>query len=303
MATNRRHRNFCFTMNNYPDTSLVDSVHCKYIIYGKEVAATGTKHLQGFVVFDNAKTLSAAIKTLPGCHVEIAKTVEEAIEYCKKDGDFHERGTAPMSAADGGAIEANRWKRMREAAEDGRFEEIDDKSRFLHFEKIQKMHIHALHSRKLDDTEDQMLWYYGDSGTGKSRKARSENPEAYLKGCNKWWDGYTDHEVVIIEDFDRKHDVLAHHMKIWADRYPFPAEVKGGSMTIRPRKIIVTSNYHPKDIWTNPSDLEPILRRFQCIKFLTLAQHRANTEIDVMHGNVYVPQGTPQAAQEEEEEA
>ena len=28
--------NFTFTMNNYPDTSMVDSIDCKYMIYGKE---------------------------------------------------------------------------------------------------------------------------------------------------------------------------------------------------------------------------------------------------------------------------
>ena len=54
-------------------------------------------HLQGFLSFSCGRSLSAAIKSLPGCHVEVARNVHAAIEYCKKDGDFTERGVAPMT--------------------------------------------------------------------------------------------------------------------------------------------------------------------------------------------------------------
>lgn len=62
---------------------------------------------------------------------------------------------------------------------------------------------------------------------------------------------------------------MGHKLKIWVDIYAFRAEVKGGSITIRPEKIIVTSNYHPSEIWSDDTTLEPLLRRFKIVRFLT----------------------------------
>lgn len=266
--------NFTFTYNNYPDTIMVDSIDCKYIVYGKEVGESGTPHLQGALSFDTQRSLPSVIKKLPGCHVEIARDIHKASAYCKKDGDVTERGTPPTTSKQKGEDEQIRWKRYRVAAEQGDLEEIPEKIQFLNPRLLTFHREKFLKARALQDTETQHLWYYGDSGTGKSRKARTDHPEAYLKTCNKWWDGFLDHETVIIEDFDEVHKPLCHHLKIWGDRYPFPAECKGSVMKIRPKLIIITSNYHPRDIWTNPKDLEPILRRFKCEHFGELPKKR-----------------------------
>lgn len=90
-------------------------------------------------------------------------------------------------------------------------------------------------------------------------------PGAYPKNAGtKWWDGYTNQEVVIIEDFDKYNIGMSQLMKLWLDRYPFVAETKNGSMQIRPRKVIVSSNYLPSEIWTEDASLlEAINRRVQ----------------------------------------
>lgn len=71
------------------------------------------------------------------------------------------------------------------------------------------------------------LWLYGPPGTGKSLAARRDNPNHFPKPANKWWDGYNNQPVVIIDDLDS--NALGHHIKIWADHYPFVAEFKGGA--------------------------------------------------------------------------
>ncbi len=269
-----RSRAWCFTLNNYTVAEGLriceDETRFTYMVIGKEVGNNGTPHLQGYVYFKSAKTMTA-IKRLFGdrLHLEVAKgNSQQNFEYCSKGGDFQEIGVRPATQAEKGDKEKRRYEDAWEAAKTGCIEDIDADIRVRHYNTLKRIKLDTVAERPLEDTEVAHEWYYGGTGTGKSRKAREEHPDAYLKMCNKWWDSYVDQDVVLIEDFDQKHNVLIHHMKIWADRYPFLAEVKGGTFKIRPKKIIVTSNYHPSEIWTTDSDLGPILRRFSVTHFL-----------------------------------
>ncbi len=271
MAT-LRSRAWCFTLNNWTEeegTTIMTSTH-KYIIVGKEEGDSGTPHLQGYVYFAQAKTMSATKKQLgvTRLHLEAAKgNVLQNVAYCSKDGDFLEQGERPLTSEEKGRKEKRRYEDAWDNAKEGKLEDIDADIRVRHYSTLKKIKMDTIIERPLEDTEVKHDWYYGDTGTGKSRKARTDWPDAYLKMCNKWWDGYSDHDTVIIEDFDIKHSVLIHHLKIWGDRYPFPAEIKGGTFKIRPKRIIVTSNYHPEEIWSTASDLGPILRRFSVTHF------------------------------------
>lgn len=277
MSQSPKSRSWCFTINNYTEQEyeslFEDHNSVKYMIVGKEVGENQTPHLQGYVWCKNQIRM-ATVKTIVGsrAHLEIAKgNHEQNFKYCSKDGDFKEVGTRPIMPKQKGEMERKRYADAWDLAKAGEMESIDADIRMRYYGTIKRIRHDTLTSRGgLEDTEEQMEWYYGPAGTGKSRKAREENPDAYLKNCNRWWDGYTDQAIVIIEDLDVKHDYLAHNLKHWGDRYAFLAEVKGSSMKIRPRKIIVTSNYHPNQIWTSPSDLEPILRRFKLTHFATL---------------------------------
>ena len=56
-------------------------------------------------------------------------------------------------------------------------------------------------------------------------------------------------------------------MKRWLDRYVAKVPVKGGYMTIRPQMIIITSNYHPRDIWEDEMTFKAIERRCKIVHF------------------------------------
>lgn len=115
--------------------------------------------------------------------------------------------------------------------------------------------------------ELQNEWYWGPPGTGKTKKAWDENPRLYVKSINKWWDGYNKEDVVLIDDWDPNIKGMEQKLKTWSDRYPFMAEIKGGSMRIRPKKIIITSNYSPDDCFSNQEDRDAIRRRFRVTHF------------------------------------
>jgi len=118
-----------------------------------------------------------------------------------------------------------------------------------------------------DSPDVRGLWYYGEPGTGKSRKAREDNPEAYLKSQNKWWDGYTGQKVVILDDFDKGGICLGHHLKIWSDRYKCTGEVKGSTVPLQFDKFIITSNYSIDGLFEDPEMRAALKRRFKVIHF------------------------------------
>lgn len=253
-----RVRNFMFTMNNpttEAKTDLVDKTY-KYLCYGEEVApTTGTPHLQGMICFKNACTLSAAIKKLPGCHVEIMRgSIDQAHKYCTKDGKFVEFGEKPMSQDEKGEAENERWQTAFEAAEKGEFDNIPADLKIRYLPNIKKISAGAYKKQKLEDTTEKHLFIFGPPRSGKSRMAREiAGEDVYIKMPNKWWDGYNGEATVIIDDLAPYHTEAIQMLKIWTDRYPFQCETKGGVVFIRPKKIIITSNYTLSQLF-NPTD-------------------------------------------------
>lgn len=267
-----RSRAYVFTVNNWTSEheAAIALLGAEYTVYGKEVGASGTPHLQGYVYFKHAKTLKALTKKLPGAHWEVRRgTHQQAMEYCKKDGDVVEYGVPPKTQEEKGVLGKRVYEEAFELAKQGRLEEVDPVLRLKYYNTLKNIRKdYQIVPPAVEHLENE--WYWGNSGTGKTRKAREENPDAYLKNANKWWDGYVDQEVVIIDEWSPSHECLASHLKQWADHHPFAAENKGGAMCIRPKKIIVTSNYSLEQCFLKPEDLDPMRRRFKVTHFTNL---------------------------------
>lgn len=267
----QRARNWVFTINN-PSPSCSDSLlelvpgRARYIIFGNERApSTGTRHFQGFVVFQHAKTRSAVSKIIPQAWLQAAKGDGASnIAYCSKGGDYVSRGVPPVSKKAQGESEKERWANALEDAKNGDLDDIPADIMLRFYGTIKRIETDYMKApADLDDVCG--IWIWGVAGVGKSRLARAQFPGAYFKMCNKWWDGYQHEKFVIMDDLDPKHEVLGHHIKIWSDRYGFIAERKGGALFIRPRKFIITSQYAPDDVFTDCATLQAIRRRFKVI--------------------------------------
>lgn len=248
-------KHWCFTINNYTDAEVLPRQgEYEYMIVGKEVSKTGTPHLQGYVCFPKKRRFFQVVKMLPRAHLEVARgTPQQASEYCKKEGDYKEYGVIPV------------WKRNTAVATKKRKADYDAAVDLAKKQKLYEIpsgllsrHMSAYkqiardHPPSLDDNEYLCgIWMYGPPGVGKSRSARWLFPGAYPKPLNKWWDGYKHEDYVILDDIEPVHAVLGHHIKQWADHYPYTAEQKGSSIRIRPKIICVTSNYTIDEIWSD----------------------------------------------------
>ncbi|UYD39121.1 MAG: replication associated protein [Wigfec virus K19_555] len=266
-------RNFVFTLNNYleEDVHYFLSYECKYVCFGKEIGESGTPHLQGYISFANARSLAGVKKVHPRAHWEAAKGLpSQAKAYCQKDGDFHEAGIIPADPASKGAGEKRRWEDAFVAVSEGRLNDVPKDILCRNLKSVEyavaRVKETTAQLQKLDVLDNE--WRWGDPKAGKSEGARNENPDHYVKlPRSKWFDGYNYEPVIIIEDMDPESAKTAQFLKTLADVYVCPVEVKGGTLKIRPKRIIVTSNYHPSDIFTGV-DLEAIVRRFKILHFV-----------------------------------
>lgn len=267
---------YCFTLNNYTSEEYEEicgklSDDCLYAIIGKEVGESGTPHLQGYCLFKRALQFNT-IKNryLPRCHIEVAAGSADANRaYCSKGGSFVEYGTKPKKSNTRSELASAFCSHMG-SGRSGMVQFAAEEPGTWYFSGHNLLRNYLAIQPPISRDAISVKWYYGEPGVGKSRRAHMELPDAFIKEPRtKWWSGYALETDVIIDDFG-PNGIDINHLLRWFDRYKCVVESKGGMLPLYAVNFIVTSNFHPSQVFQFGGEpnaqLPALMRRIECIE-------------------------------------
>lgn len=256
----KRYRRFCLTWNNYKEDSLgvIANTGHSYIIVGKEEGdVEGTPHYQIYVEYKDPKTFSAVIKAFKKkCHVEAARADEKKNrEYCSKQEVIFEEGEPFKQGT------RNDLKVIKEKVKDGlNIRDMLHDETIMNYQGLKTAESLMKYLEPQRKVPPKVIWRYGGAGTGKTKWIYENYTEVFTPISFKWWEGYDGHKTVLIDDL--RGDFCKYHefLKL-TDRYAYRVECKGASRQLLAETIIITSPYHPEEIWDTIEDKKQLLRR------------------------------------------
>lgn len=245
---------------------LINTKPVRYLLCRIGKNKKGNDHAHIYACFLRPVRLSS--KSTHGCHIAKCRgTPEQNITYIKSHHptEVCELGKPPEGNENIGETFDSFVENLKKGI-------VDKYSKmYARFEGYANRRLAEMKPRTVynGDLKAKNLWMWGPQRTGKSYWADNFLPkpkyEVYDKSPNKWWDGYCDEKIVLLEDFDPEQcQYIAHYVKKWADRKPITGAIKGGSMRICPANfhLIVTSNYSIDQCF-NEKDAAAIKERFE----------------------------------------
>lgn len=262
-----RHRAYCFTINNYTQS---DEFACKmlqkkssYMIIGLEEApTTGTPHYQGYIHLLNPMSIKALSKCLPRARLMPANGSDiDNQNYCSKEKVLFEYGEPSVGQGSRTDIKevALMIKEKRISLEEIMFEFPE---LYLKYSRSFEKMFNAVMTPRTE--KPTIHWLWGLAGTGKTRQCIDAHPTShYVKDGTMWWDGYTQQDAIIIDDFDNQ--IPYRTLLRMLDRYVYQGQVKGGYVQINSPHIYITCEYPPTNYWFG-NELAQITRRITSVQ-------------------------------------
>lgn len=263
--------NWCFT--SYEPICLDNfEQKMKYIVYQDEICPkTNRLHRQGYVQLKKDHTLTGVKKIFNSkeIHLEQQKgTNEQARDYCLKletaiPNTITEKGDFTKGKGQRKDIKKITTALLNKEMTIPQLIREHPTMYLQYGRSFKNLLGDAIEEKKPNECTDIHI-YWGRTRTGKSRKAKTENPDYYDKAPNtKWWDGYKGEPCVLIDEFNGQIPIET-ILKL-CDYGKSSIETKGGVINFNSKKIIFTSNVNPNDWWTNadPHQMEAFKERIK----------------------------------------
>lgn len=240
---------------------VVDGNTINYCIVCKEHHSSGQSHTHIYVEFLKPfESRNVRCFDIEGRHPNIEKIRNspwKTVDYCKKEGnwiEYHPENAPRINYDCMTRTEKLKFLRDNDPIElyDKDLISAEQAARIVKA----KTFIDNNRRQRLCRTQPPIvLWFYGGTGTGKTRTAielAEEAGKSYWISNDpdlKWFDGYNGQEYAIIDDFRRQGIKFSWMLRL-LDRYPLLVQVKGGYVNWIPQVIIITCPVAVKECYT-----------------------------------------------------
>lgn len=227
-------RDYVFTSWEQP---IIDNEQCKYWIWGRErCPETDREHYQGFIVFKRTHRIPNAKRILgggDGVHLEPRRgTRQQAVDYCRKDGDVTEWGVFEQLTFD------------QLFKQDLNFLKENYPAFFCRYHKGLAL-LKSSNVAKWRDVDVNVIW--GPTGTFKTRRVMEMDDVYKLDPPYTWFDGYFGESILLIDDY-KKGAINRGQLLNLCDGYKLRLETKGAHTWASWKTVYITSNFSP-DGW------------------------------------------------------
>ena len=227
-----------------------------YLLVCEESHQDGGPHLHAYIQLKYTVNLKDMRKfdfnlgsVIYHCEIEECRSISQWINYVKKDGCWCDWGTNPLKTAKLSRKELNELviKEKLETLVDNGTINLKDLPRWAIAKENYK-----LEKRNVRRTNLVVKWYWGNTGTGKTRKAYDEAGEdCWTSGRDlTWFDGYSGQKYAILDDLRSNSCDWGYLLRL-LDIYPLTVPIKGGHSKWCPEVIIITAPCLPEDMFKN----------------------------------------------------
>lgn len=168
--------------------------------------------------------ISALIKHAPGVHFTTVSFDNGAAEYCNKEETRQEgpwtAGIRPARVNKSGDKKRRNKELITKGAEQA---VLDGDIRIEDYPKVKgAIDLYLNCTTKPDDlTELDNQWHHGRPGAGKTRHCINTYPGYYEKDKSKYWNGYTNQQVVLVDDIEEDDKFMLNNLKKWCQHKSF----------------------------------------------------------------------------------